>query len=42
MWPDNLTVLDRNYRAGLWISVAIVRVCVPLYLVTMSLLRGNP
>jgi len=36
--PDNLTVLDRNYRAGLWISLAIVWACVPLYLVTMWLL----
>jgi len=36
--PTNLSVLDRNYRAGLWISLAIVRACVPLYLVTMWLL----
>jgi hypothetical protein len=38
MRPDNLTVLDRNYRAGLWISLAIVWACVPLYLVAMRLL----
>ena len=38
MRPDNLTVLDRNYHAGLWISLAIVWACVPLYLVAMRLL----
>jgi hypothetical protein len=36
--PDNLTVLERNYHAGLWISLAIVWACVPLYLVGMRLL----
>lgn len=35
--PDNLTVLDRNYHAGLWISLAIVWACVPLYLVAVRL-----
>jgi hypothetical protein len=36
--PDNMTVLDRNYPAGLWISLAIVWACVPLYLLAMRLL----
>ena len=36
--PDNLTVLDRNYPLGLWISLAIVWTCVPLYYLTMRLL----
>ncbi|KGI66749.1 hypothetical protein MJO55_03690 [Mycolicibacterium rufum] len=30
--PDNLTVLDRDYVSGLWIALAVVWVCVPLYL----------
>ncbi|KMO72818.1 hypothetical protein [Mycolicibacterium chubuense] len=30
--PDNLTVLDRDYVAGLWIALAVVWVCVPVYL----------
>jgi hypothetical protein len=38
MRPDNLTVLDRNYHAGLWIPLAIVWACEPLYLVAMRLL----
>src|SRR5215212_2830981 len=29
--PDNMTVLDRNYPRGLWISLAIVWACVPIY-----------
>jgi hypothetical protein len=33
-----LTVLYRNYHAGLWISLAIVWACVPPYLVAMRLL----
>jgi hypothetical protein len=28
---DNPTVLDRNYPLGLWISIAIVWACVPVY-----------
>ena len=28
---DNLTVLDRNYPLGLWLSIAIVTACVPIY-----------
>lgn len=28
---DNLTVLDRNYPLGLWVSIAIVWACVPIY-----------
>jgi hypothetical protein len=31
MRPDNITVLDRNYPLGLWISLSIVWACVPLY-----------
>ncbi|HZA09467.1 hypothetical protein [Mycobacterium sp.] len=38
MRPDNLTVLDRNYHAGLWISLGVVWACVLLYLVAMRLL----
>lgn len=38
MRPDNQTVLDRNYHAGLWISLTIVWACVPLYLVAARLL----
>lgn len=30
---DNTTVLDRNYVAGLWIAIAVVWLCVPLYYV---------
>ena len=33
MRPDNMTVLDRNYPLGLWVSLAIVWACVPLYYV---------
>ncbi|MGB2919898.1 MAG: hypothetical protein WA944_07955 [Mycobacterium sp.] len=29
--PDNPTVLDRDYALGLWIMIAAVWVCVPLY-----------
>jgi hypothetical protein len=28
---DNPTVLDRNYPPGLWIAVAVVWACVPIY-----------
>ena len=38
MRPDNMTVLDRNYELGLWISLAIVWACVPLYYLAMRLL----
>jgi hypothetical protein len=38
MRPDNMTVLDRNYPMGLWISLAITWACVPLYYVAMRLL----
>ena len=38
MRPDNMTALDRNYELGLWISLAIVWVCVPLYYLAMRLL----
>jgi hypothetical protein len=31
MRPDNMTVLDRNYPVGLWMSLAVVWACVPLY-----------
>ncbi len=29
--PDNPTVLDRHYALGLWIVIAVVWICVPLY-----------
>jgi hypothetical protein len=32
MRPDNMTVLDRNYPLGLWLSLAAVWVSVPVYL----------
>ena len=38
MRPDNMTVLDRNYPLGLWISLGLVWGCVPLYYLA-SLLR---
>jgi hypothetical protein len=38
MRPDNMTVLDRNYPLGLWVSLAIVWACVPLYYLVMRLL----
>jgi amino acid transporter len=28
--PDNLTVVDRDYVAGLWIALAVVWICVPV------------
>ncbi len=37
-WLVGTLVLDRNYHVGLWISLAIVWACVPLYLVAMRLL----
>ena len=36
--PDNLTVLDRNYPLGLWISLAVGWTCVPLYYLATRLL----
>ena len=33
MHLDNRTVLDRNYHAGLWISLGLVWACTALYLV---------
>jgi hypothetical protein len=33
---DNPTVLDRNYPLGLWISIAIVWACVPVYYLVTS------
>ena len=38
MRPDNMTVLDRNYPLGLWISLTIVWACVPLYYLAKRLL----
>ena len=38
MRPDNMTVLDRNYPLGLWISLATVWACVPIYYLTARLL----
>jgi hypothetical protein len=47
MRPDNMTVLDRNYPLGLWISLAVVWGCVPLYYLAAQLRitagpEGNP
>ena len=39
MRPDNMTVLDRNYSLGLWISLAIVWACVPLYYLAKAVRR---
>ena len=43
--PDNMTVLDRNYRLGLWVSLGVVWACVPLYCLAARLRltadRGN-
>ena len=36
--PDNMTVLDRDYPLGLWISLAVVWACVPLYYLAVRLL----
>jgi hypothetical protein len=36
--PDNMSVLDRNYPVGFWVSLAVVWVCVPLYYLVMRLL----
>lgn len=36
--PDNSTVLDRDYQTGLWIALAVVWACVPLYFVIARLL----
>jgi hypothetical protein len=38
MRPTNMTVLDRNYPLGLWISLAIVWVCAAVYVVAARLL----
>jgi hypothetical protein len=38
MRPDNMTVLDRNYPLGLWVSLAIVWACVPLYYLAARML----
>jgi hypothetical protein len=38
MRPDNMTVLDRNYPLGLWISIVVVWACVPLYYLVARLL----
>jgi hypothetical protein len=39
MRPDNMTVLDRNYPLGLWLSLAIVWACVPLFLLMTTVRR---
>jgi hypothetical protein len=41
MRPDNMTVLDRDYPLGLWVSLAIVWACVPVYLLAVHLLRAR-
>jgi hypothetical protein len=33
--PDNPSVLDRNYPVGLWVALAVVWVCVPVYYLVM-------
>ncbi|TRW86355.1 hypothetical protein FK535_07820 [Mycolicibacterium sp. 018/SC-01/001] len=38
MRPDNMTVLDRDYVTGFWIAVAVVWVCVPIWLVARRFL----
>jgi hypothetical protein len=38
MRPDNMTVLDRNYPVGLWVSITVVWACVPLYYLVLRLL----
>jgi hypothetical protein len=39
---DNMTVVDRNYPLGLWVSLAIVWACVPVYyLITRHLPVGQ-
>jgi hypothetical protein len=35
---DNMTVLDRNYPVGLWVSLALVWACVPVYYLITRLL----
>jgi hypothetical protein len=39
MRPDNMTVLDRDYPLGLWISLAVVWTCVPLYYLSNAVHR---
>src|SRR5262245_51061216 len=41
MRPDNMTVLDRDYALGLWISLAVVWVCVPIYYLATRLLHSG-
>ncbi|MDT5364404.1 MAG: hypothetical protein QOC69_6166 [Mycobacterium sp.] len=36
--PDNMTVLNRDYPLGLWVSLAVVWACVPLYYLVIGLL----
>jgi hypothetical protein len=35
---DNMTVLDRNYPVGLWVSLALGWACVPVYYLITRLL----
>jgi hypothetical protein len=35
---DNMTVLDRNYPLGLWVSILLVWACVPVYYLITRLL----
>jgi hypothetical protein len=39
MHLDNMTVLDRNYPLGLWVSLAIVWACVPMYYLATAVRR---
>ncbi|MDY6998326.1 MAG: hypothetical protein SW019_17135 [Actinomycetota bacterium] len=38
MRPDNMTVLNRDYPLGFWVSVGIVWACVPVYYLLRRLL----
>ncbi|MEW5813511.1 MAG: hypothetical protein AB1925_29140 [Actinomycetota bacterium] len=38
MRPDNMTVLDRDYVVGFWIALAVVWVCVPLWVLARRVL----
>jgi len=41
--PDNATILDRNYPLGLWVSLSLVWICVPVYyLLSSVVVRPRP
>lgn len=41
MRPDNPTVLDRDYPLGLWVSLAVVWLCVPAFYAVRRRLPGR-